>query len=159
MLKKIFAVALGGVIFSAVVGLGKPTIAKADPFQDAASVCRGAVVGDEWRVGGDCRGMLDAWQDTFSIILSAGASHVEECLKEGCSTEEVREMHRMYKEEMINESGGSYHEMMEIAVGAWQNHLGSKDEALAILGMLQDFTSRGWQVRMTDVNAARNNTF
>jgi hypothetical protein len=157
-MKKTLGIAVGGLIFGAVVGLGNPATAQADAFDDAASACRGRVVGNDWRVRADCGGLLEAWQDTFSLVLSAGASHFEECLVEGCSTEEVREMHRMYKEEMINESGGSYHEMMEIAVGAWQNHMGSQEEALVIIGMLQDFDSRGWQIRMSDVQAARNNS-
>jgi len=156
MKQKIAALSMVGAIAGIVTTLGAPSVAQADIVDDAASACGGRLVGNDWRVGADCKGMLDAWKDTISLVLSAGASWVEECMMEGCSNEEVREMKRMYTEEMINESGASYHEMMEIANGAWQNWLNSQEEAVAVLGLLGEFEKRGWSVRIKDIQDAQD---
>jgi hypothetical protein len=60
---------------------------------------------------------------------------------------------------MINESGGAYHEMMEIAVGVWQSQLNDRGEAVAILGMLGEFDTRGWVVRTKDRQAAQDKSW
>jgi hypothetical protein len=159
MNKGVLALAMAGSIASAVVGLGSPAVAQASVLDDAAQACRGYQVSEDWQVSAQCRGLLDAWKDTFAVVMSAGASYAEECIVEGCSNEEIREMHRMYKEEMINESGGSYHEMMEIAVGVWQSQLNDRGEAVMILGMLAEFDTRGWVVRTKDRQAAQDKSF
>jgi hypothetical protein len=159
MKKGFLAVALAGTIAGGVVELGAPSVARAAILDDAASACRGVVVNEDWRAGTNCKGLLDNWSDTFAIVMSAGASYAEECLREGCTNEEITEMNRMYKEEMIYESGGSYHEMMEIAVGVWQSQLNDRGEAVMILGMLAEFDTRGWTVRPQDRQAATNKSF
>jgi hypothetical protein len=62
----------------------------------------------------------------------------EECLNEGCSTEEVRELYVSYKEECINE-GCSKEEVIELG--------GTPSGALA---MLAHFRKLGYEVREKD---------
>lgn len=156
----IMAAAVAGILSALVVGLGNPETARADIVDDAAQACRGYNTGTDWRVGADCNKTVgQALLDNFAQVMSAGASYTEECVVEGCRTEEVREMHRMYKEEMIHESGASYHEMMEIAVGVWQRWTDDRDEAILILSMLGEFDRRGWEIRRTDLNQATDRSW
>jgi hypothetical protein len=70
-------------------------------------------------------------------FVSAGAAfadYKEECLSEGCSSEEVDELYSSYKEECINE-GCSHEEVIELA--------GHPD---AVNDMLNEFRRRGFQV-------------
>jgi hypothetical protein len=62
----------------------------------------------------------------------------EECLSEGCSTEEVRELYASYREECINE-GCSKEEVIELG--------GTPSGALA---MLAHFRKLGYEVREKD---------
>lgn len=64
----------------------------------------------------------------------ARADFAEECLREGCNAEEVRELYASYKEECINE-GCSHEEVIELAGGA--QHVNA---------MLAEFRRRGFQV-------------
>lgn len=158
----IIASAVAGTLSALVMGLGTPATARADFVDDAAQVCRGYQTGTDWRVGADCNKTVgQSFQDNFAQIMSAGASYAEECVVEGCSAsnEELREMHRMYREEMIYESGGSYHEMMEIGVGVWQRWTNNQDEAILILAMLGAFEFRGWEVRNGDIRGSTDRTW
>jgi len=65
-------------------------------------------------------------------------NYQEECLSEGCSTEEVRELYAWYREECISE-GCSKEEVIELG--------GTPSGALA---MLQHFRRLGYEVREKD---------
>jgi hypothetical protein len=67
-------------------------------------------------------------------IIAAVDDYREECTREGCSSEEIEELHESYKEECLNE-GCSYEEVRELGGSAE----GAKD-------MLDEFRSRGWRV-------------
>jgi hypothetical protein len=62
------------------------------------------------------------------------ADYGEECLSEGCSGEEVRELYSSYAEECINE-GCSHEEVIELAGGAGN-----------VNAMLDEFRRRGYKV-------------
>lgn len=65
---------------------------------------------------------------------SARADFAEECLSEGCSAEEIRELYASYQEECIDE-GCSHEEVIELAGGAAH-----------VNAMLAEFRRRGFRV-------------
>jgi hypothetical protein len=71
------------------------------------------------------------------------ADYQEECLNEGCSGEEVRELYSSYQEECLNE-GCSLEEVFE---------LGGTDTG--VRQMLADFERRGFRVDPRSAEAAR----
>lgn len=79
---------------------------------------------------------LLGWVALLALIPPslAVADYSEECLHEGCSAEEVRELYSSYKEECIHE-GCSPEEVIELAGGTG-----------AVNAMLNDFRKRGFQV-------------
>ena len=72
----------------------------------------------------------------FCLVISpfALADYDEECISEGCSGEEVRELYSSYKEECINE-GCSHEEVIELAGNSSQ-----------VNAMLDEFRRRGFEV-------------
>lgn len=70
----------------------------------------------------------------FGFGYFSYADYAEECLSEGCNTEEVKELYRSYKEECINE-GCSHEEVIELAGNAG-----------SVNAMLNNFRNRGWRV-------------
>lgn len=79
-----------------------------------------------------------ASQGTMVTKKVTASDYQEECLSEGCSDEEVKELWRSYKEECINE-GCSKEEVIELG--------GTPSGALQ---MLQHFRRLGLQVRERD---------
>jgi hypothetical protein len=80
------------------------------------------------------------------LVLSpygAAADYGEECLSEGCSDHEVRELYDSYREECINE-GCSNEELIELAGGP--QHVNA---------MLQAFRDRGYEVAGSDGGASQ----
>lgn len=77
-------------------------------------------------------------------LASVGASgdYAEECLSEGCSDHEVKELYDSYKEECLNE-GCSKEEIIELAGGPQY-----------VNQMLQAFRDRGWRVAESDGGAS-----
>ena len=70
----------------------------------------------------------------FCLPALALADYAEECLSEGCSDEEVRELYQSYKEECINE-GCSHEEVIELA-----------GNAQSVNAMLDHFRRLGFKV-------------
>jgi hypothetical protein len=77
-------------------------------------------------------------QATMVVERVGADDYQEECLREGCSTEEVRELYASYKEECISE-GCSKEEVIELG--------GTPSGALA---MLDHFRRLGYEVRERD---------
>jgi hypothetical protein len=66
-----------------------------------------------------------------------------ECVKHSCNVEEKREWYRDYHNEMIEEEGGTFEEMVELMLGPHRNF----DKAAAVAWMLHDFRDLGWEVK------------
>jgi len=81
----------------------------------------------------------------FGLAATASADYLEECQREGCSTEEVEELYESYDEECLQE-GCSFEEVIELA-----GHPSS------VSAMLRDFQNRGWTVDPKDLLAAECN--
>lgn len=153
MKRTLIAMLLAGVVFGAVVSVASTREAEADVYTDVVNACK-----NNWSL------CITAGLTAYSVSKSLwnwiddqllDVSYVEECLGEGCFTEEVRETYAMYKEEAINEGGDSYEEIKETTFHEDQrNSLNDRQENAFVLVMLKDFQNRGWKVRAQDIKKA-----
>lgn len=153
MNKVLIAVLLAGGLFGLIVTVAPAREAKADVITDVAEACASnwsaclAAAETAYEVAVDIWNWVD---DAF-----AGISYLEECLGEGCYTEEVSEDYSYYKEEAINEGGDSFEEIKETVFhDSHRGDLNDAQEKAFVLVMLKDFQRRGWAVRAQDITKA-----
>jgi hypothetical protein len=152
MQRFVISLALAGAVFGAIVALGAPREVKADVFDDVWNTCRN----NPTKCVGVAVTAYNAAQSIFHFIDNTflDTSYYEECIGEGCSTEEVDELHDQYYEETIGENG-NFEEVTEIAFDDAQRAAFDSDtEKTFILVMLRDFQMHGWTVRQQDIAAA-----
>jgi hypothetical protein len=152
MQRFVISLALAGAVFGAIVALGAPRDAQADAFGDTAAACAANTSACRERASEAYEVASEIFNFVDNTFLDS--SYYEECIGEGCSTEEVAEDHNMYYEETIGEHG-TFEEVTELAFDDGQRAAfdPAKQKAF-ILVMLRDFQKRGWTVRQSDVVAA-----
>jgi hypothetical protein len=150
MKRILISMALAGAVFGLVVTAGPTREAKADIAGDIYDACSA----DWQQCYTTAKSILAVAVGLYHWIDDAftGVSYLEECIGEGCNTEEVRENHASYREEMIGESGGSFEEIEETVFhDSHRAKLVEADEKAFSLVMLRDFQARGWVVRAVDI--------
>jgi hypothetical protein len=152
-MKTMISLAICAVVFAAALSLTRSQRAEANVFDNVAGGCRDSHVCTQtlkiaWK------GQLQGWlTNLFNGDAVFGGSWAEECIVEGCTREEQRETWKFqYREEMIKESGGNQHEVLEIAVApAARKKLTRGEEGFLVFSMLDGFDwTFGWQVRVQD---------
>ena len=152
MKKVLIAVLLAGAVFGIVIKVAPTREAEADVFTDIYNACA-----SDWNVcyeAGKTAYGVGVWLWNWVDDAFTGVSYMEECLGEGCYTEEVRENHVTYNEECNNE-GCSFEEIKETVFhDSHRASLNDMQEASFSLVMLKDFQRRGWKVRALDIQRA-----
>ena len=140
-------------MFGIVVTVAPTREAKADVYSEVLTACASdwdsclakAYIAYDWAT------LLWNWIDDKFF----DASYVEECLGEGCYSEEVREIYAGYREEAIYEGGDSYEEITEwVFHDSQRSGLNAMQQNSFVLVMLKDFQRRGWYVRPQDMTKA-----
>jgi hypothetical protein len=153
MKKMLIAMLIASGVFGVIVTVAPTREAKADVFGDVYSACAsdwGSCIAKAYTAYTWASSVWNWLDNTFF-----DASYVEECIGEGCYSEEVRETYVGYREELIYESGGSYEEIRELVFHDNQRAgLNDMQQNSFVLVMLKDFQRRGWYVRPQDMTRA-----
>jgi hypothetical protein len=152
MKRQLISLVLVAGVFLAIVGVARPK-----PAEASVEVLIDALIEACLEDPAGCVEFAQDVHDLYNFAADAATgSYLEECVGEGCSFEEVRELASMYQEETLFERGGTYEEVKELAFNDGDRALLSPEEQNAfVLVMLTDFMNHGWSVRKYDLDRAK----